>query len=162
MPETATTEADTTAARLLHLLPRLHHALKRDRQRREASDPADRPFSARMGQYRLLMLLGERDRVTAHQLASRLEVSAPTVSTMVRALAEQGLVARERDTSDQRVVWLSITPAGRALVEEERRRWQEVFARRYARLDEADRAAIAAAVPALERLAAATPGDGEG
>lgn len=151
MPDTATTN-ETIAGRLLGVLPRLHHTLRRDRQRSEAAEPGAASFSDRIGQYRLVSILFVHGRMTTHQLAERMEVSAPTVSTMVRRLVEQGMVERARDADDQRVVWLAITDAGREVVEEERRRWREVFLQRFEQLDPDDQRLIAEAIPALERL----------
>ncbi len=151
MSDTATTN-EAVAGRLLGVLPRLHHALRRDRQRSEAAEPGATSLSDRIGQYRLVSILFVHGRMTTHQLAERMEVSAPTVSTMVRRLVEQGMVERARDTDDQRVVWLTITDAGREVVEEERRRWREVFLKRFEQLDPEDQRLIAEAIPALERL----------
>jgi DNA-binding MarR family transcriptional regulator len=149
--------SESVASRLLGVLPRLSHTLRRDRQRAEAPDPATPSFSDRAGQYRLLNMLLVNERMTTHQLAERMEVSPPTVSTMIRRLVEQGMVERERDAGDQRVVWLTITDAGREVVEEERRRWREVFLRRFEQLDVDDQRLITEAIPALERLLDADP-----
>ena len=145
------------AGRLLTVLPRLQHALKRDRIRTDAEDQTASILSDRRGQYHLLGMLMSHDRMTSQQLADRLEVSAPTVSSMVRSLSEGGLVRRERDDADQRIVWLTLSDEGRRVVEDERRRWRAVFLQRFERLDAADQRLIADAVPALERLLGTEP-----
>lgn len=152
-----TSSRHEAAGRLLSLLPPLMHALRRDRLRLEAVDPLAAMLSERRGQFRLLHALLDHGRLTTQELAHRLEVSPPTVSTMVHALAAHDLVARERDGADQRQVWISLSERGRAAVEDERARMRAVFLGRFEQLDEADQERIAQAIPALERLLAVEP-----
>ena len=155
--EDSTDLTHSIAGRILAVLPRMHHTLRRDRVRQQTGDGAAAVFSDRMGQYRLLSLLYGADRLTSHQLAEQMDVSAPTVSTMVRSLVDEGLVERERDADDQRVVRLTITDIGRRTVEDERRAWRDVFLARFTQLSDLDQQAIIDAVPALERLLATDP-----
>ena len=140
------------AERLLSIPPRLIHLLRRERARMRDDDSLAGVLSERRGQVRLLHILLHHPRLTTQELAQLLDVSPPTVSTMVRALAEHQLVTRERDGADQRQVWISLTERGREAVEDERARMREVFLVRFEQLDESDQALIASAVPALERL----------
>lgn len=152
---TETTSAEHEAVgRLLALLPRLLHTLKRDRLRSEERDPTGAILPGRRGQFHLMHVLLDSGPMTTHQLASRLEVSAPTISTMVHALYEHGLVARERDREDQRVVWISLSEAGRRAIKEERLRMRQVFLQRFEQLSVEDQRLIADAVPAFERFLA--------
>ncbi len=145
-------EREDIVGQLLSLLPRLQHTLKRDRARMMDEDALAAILSERRGQYRLLHMLLDHEPMTTHQLAVRMEVSAPTISTMVHALAEHGLINRERDAEDQRVVWISLSESGRRAVADERRRWRALFLHRFNQLSPADQDAIARAIPALERL----------
>jgi DNA-binding MarR family transcriptional regulator len=63
-------------------------------------------------QYRVLGLLSGGDE-RASQLASRLAVAKPTLTSLVDSLVERGFAARETPDGDRRAVRLSITPAGR-------------------------------------------------
>ena len=153
MNDTPTTE--DIANQLLKALPRLMHALGRDRARLAGHEHHGGVLRERRGQFRVLHTLLDHGRMTTQDLATRLEIAPPTVSTMIHALAERDLVTRERDESDQRVVWLELSATGRTAVEEERRRMREVFLRRFEQLGEDDRQRIAAAIPALQRLLAA-------
>jgi DNA-binding MarR family transcriptional regulator len=148
------TEHEDAVGQFLFLIPRLHHTLKRDRARMLDDDALAAILSERRGQYRLLHVLLDHGRLTTHQLAERMEVSPPTISTMVHALAEHGLIERERDVDDQRVVWISISHTGRTAVRDERRRWRSLLAHRFSQLSAAERDSIARAIPALERLLA--------
>ena len=55
---------------------------------------------------------------TVGDLAERLSVSAPSMSTTVNTLVERGWVTRDRDEHDRRIVWITISPEGRRVYEE--------------------------------------------
>src|SRR5579859_1678377 len=67
------------------------------------------------GQYHAVHALFEHDRLKAGELAERCHVSEPTVSKMLKGLEHGGLVERQTDPANRRVVWVSLTPHGRAL-----------------------------------------------
>ena len=80
-------------------------------------------------------------------------VSQPSMSSLVARLVDQGLVRRETDPEDARAVRLSLTAAGEALVVERRTARTRRLDAALAELPPEDVARIAAAVPALTRLA---------
>ncbi len=86
-------------------------------------------------------------------LAEAEQVSAPTISRLVKGLERDGLVERERDLSDTRVTRLSATPAGRRLLARGRRRRIEVLVDRLSRLGEADRRLLGRAADLMESVA---------
>lgn len=66
-----------------------------------------------MPQYRVLGLLSSgHERAT--ELASKLAVAKPTLTSLIDGLVERGYVAREGADGDRRAVRLVITPAGEA------------------------------------------------
>lgn len=69
-------------------------------------------------QFHALTSLQELGPQTVTELAHHLNVSAPSASSIVDRMEEHGLVRRERDTVDRRVVHVSIADLGRATVEE--------------------------------------------
>jgi len=87
-------------------------------------------------------------------VAERLQLVPNTVSTLVGELVTEGLIVRERDTSDRRIARLRLTPAA----VDRLRQWGEVrdqvVTGALERLSPEDRAALAAAVPAARRLLA--------
>jgi DNA-binding MarR family transcriptional regulator len=87
-------------------------------------------------------------------LAARERVAAPTMTRLVGVLAEAGLVHRETDPVDGRGSLVGLSREGRALLEEIRRERTSLLVSRLAALSAADRAALAAALPALEALRA--------
>jgi DNA-binding MarR family transcriptional regulator len=89
-------------------------------------------------------------RVTA--LAASESVSQPAMSCLVQRLERDALVAREGDPDDARAARISITAAGRHALDARARVRAESLAPRLARLDDEQRAALAAALPALDAL----------
>ncbi len=89
------------------------------------------------------------------ELAKRMGVSTPTVSHIVEALDEQGLVARQPDPQDRRICRLVTSEAGAELLGELGRRTTGFLADRIHQLSPAEQTALEAALPALEALAAA-------
>lgn len=64
-------------------------------------------------QYRLLALVGDGSE-RASRIAETLTVAKPTVSAMVDALVERGLIARAEVQDDRRAVRLTLTAPGEA------------------------------------------------
>jgi DNA-binding MarR family transcriptional regulator len=92
-------------------------------------------------------------RVT--ELAAAEGIAQPSMTTLVTRLVAQGLVERGSDPHDGRAVVLSLTPAGAALLARRRATRTDRLAPLLADLSPDDRRAIAAAMPALTRLAGA-------
>ncbi|MGA9834426.1 MAG: MarR family transcriptional regulator [Trebonia sp.] len=91
---------------------------------------------------------------TSSDLAKQDRISPQSMGATLAALEAQGLVARDRDPGDGRRVVLSITAAGRQLVNDRRGARSELIA---AALRDgftaAERDLLLAAAPLLERLA---------
>lgn len=66
-------------------------------------------------QYRMLKLAGAGGERSA-KLAERLAVAKPTLTSTADGLVAAGLLSRETETTDRRVVRLRLTEAGRAAV----------------------------------------------
>lgn len=79
-------------------------------------------------------------------------VTQPAMTQLVTRLEREGLAARGSDPADRRVVVVSITGAGRDAVERRRAGNAEALSERLSALSAEDRAAIVAALPAMERL----------
>lgn len=128
---------------------RLHaaaiHLLRRLRQ----EDAALGVSPARASALSVLAFGGAR---TLGELAAAEQVTAPTMSRLVAALEAEGVVAREPDPADGRVVRLHATAAGLRLIERGRARRAARLAARLAALAPAELAALERAVALLERL----------
>lgn len=102
----------------------------------------------------LLRLAARRPGIGVAEAAAEMHLAPNSVSTMVSKLTEDGLLTRGRVASDGRSVRLTVTEAGAARVDQWRDIRADLAGRAFARLTPADRQAIAAAIPALTRLAA--------
>jgi DNA-binding MarR family transcriptional regulator len=87
-------------------------------------------------------------------LAARENVSAPTMTRLVGAMEEAGLVTRGPDPSDARGSLVSLSPGGAAALRAVRRERNNILIRQLAALPPEQRAALEAALPALESLLA--------
>jgi DNA-binding MarR family transcriptional regulator/uncharacterized protein (DUF1330 family) len=89
-------------------------------------------------------------------------VTQPAMTVLVRGLAEAGLVERSGDASDKRVTLVRLTEAGASYVERRRQAGVDAFARLIDGLAEDEVETLAAALPALTRLAELESQDREG
>lgn len=85
-------------------------------------------------------------------LAAAELVTQPTMTVLVNRLEQDGLVRKRRDAEDARAVLVEITEVGRAQLTEVRAGRAAVLQERLDRLDDEARAALAAALPALDQL----------
>ncbi|MER6717186.1 MarR family winged helix-turn-helix transcriptional regulator [Streptomyces sp. NPDC000877] len=122
--------------------------LVRRRLRREMPDPRLRGAEAE-----LLRLVVTRPGIGISDAARELGLAANSVSTLVNQLARAGYLARETDPADRRAARLLPTPAAETRLREWRRRRADLLRRHVAGLDESDRRALLAAIPALRKLA---------
>ena len=90
--------------------------------------------------------------LTLGELAAAEQVRPPTMTRLVRALETRGLVKRETDERDGRIVRLRATAKGRTLMAEGRARRVRALAEVVRALDAADLSALGSAVDVLERI----------
>jgi DNA-binding MarR family transcriptional regulator len=95
-------------------------------------------------------------RVT--ELAAFEGVTQPAMTQLVSRLEREGMAERRALPGDRRVVAVHLTEAGRAELARRRSAQAKRLAELLAGLPAADRAAIAAALPALDRLTGAALG----
>ena len=100
-----------------------------------------------------LATLERHDALTPGELAAAERVQPPSMTRVVAGLQDAGLVARAQHPTDGRQVLLTVTPAGTALLREDRRRREAWLAQRLTELDDADREVLRAAAVVLDRLA---------
>jgi DNA-binding MarR family transcriptional regulator len=90
--------------------------------------------------------------VSLAELAAEEQVRAPTMTRIVDALVRDGLVTRDPDARDRRMVRIAATAEGRALLDAGRRRRVAAITERLARLAESERRALERGVELMERL----------
>ncbi|GAA4375191.1 MarR family winged helix-turn-helix transcriptional regulator [Actinomadura luteofluorescens] len=110
---------------------------------------ADQPITSQQ-----LSVLGSLEhgprRMT--ELAAEHGVRLPTMTAQINRLERDGLVARGRSGADARVVTARLTGPGRDRLAAGRERRIGFLAERFAELTDEERAAVAAALPALDKL----------
>src|SRR5262245_4492485 len=84
-------------------------------------------------------------------LARAEQVTAPTMSKLVADLEAEGLVAKRADRDDRRGLRIEVTPRGRAIMEEGRRRRLALIMRGLGKLSAAERARLEEAATLLLR-----------
>ena len=95
-----------------------------------------------------------RQPLTLGELARVEHVRPPSMTRIVAALEEAGLVERAVDPSDRRVARVRASDKGRAFAERAKARGHAYLSERLAELSAADLADLERAVDVLERLSA--------
>lgn len=90
--------------------------------------------------------------LTLRDLAAAEQVKPPTMTRLVDALEERGLVQRENDPSDARATLIRATPAGSVLLRKGRARRVQMLAERLATLRPEEIATLERALDALQRV----------
>ncbi|HSM81859.1 MAG TPA: MarR family transcriptional regulator [Nodosilinea sp.] len=70
-----------------------------------------------LSQLRVLYFLRRRSQASLSEVADYLDVTRPTMSTMVERLVQRGLVSRMGDPAERRRIILTLTPEGTAEME---------------------------------------------
>ncbi len=118
---------------------------------------ADHDADVTLPQYRTLVILATRGPQRIADIAAELGVNPSTGTRMCDRLARKNLARRSRSTTDRRVVRLTLTPAGRALVEQVTQRRREQLTATVASIPPTDYAATVAALQAFARAAGEVP-----
>lgn len=103
---------DLAAPSLLYAVKQVELAV------RAQLDAVLRPAGITTAQYTALTVLQRGRAVTAAQLARNSFVTTQSMADLVGALERQGLISRERDSTDRRRVTLSLTPQGQRLLDD--------------------------------------------
>jgi DNA-binding MarR family transcriptional regulator len=131
---------------------RLHGLMVGLMRRRSLRDPiaatcAELDLSA--PQVHTLLALGHDGGLTMGDLARRVAVTDKTVTGLVDRLERDGLVSRQRDVADRRVIHVALTGQGEAVHRRIEAGLLRSLARLLSRLDVADRRAL---IKIIEKL----------
>lgn len=118
---------------LLYLTKQLEMAVRSELER--ALDTSD----VSVAQYTALTVLERSSGLTSAALARRSFVTAQAMSEVVRTLEANGLLTREPDPSHAKRLLISLTPAGRGLLDDLRRPIAQLERRMTEGLDEVER-----------------------
>ncbi len=99
-----------------------------------------------------LAALERHTAMSPGELADHEKVQPPSMTRVITALEERGLVTREAHATDRRQVVLTVTDHGRTVVQQSRRLREAWLAQRLRELTPQERQALRAAAPILEKL----------
>jgi DNA-binding MarR family transcriptional regulator len=141
--------AEPTSTLLAKVLGRSNRALRyRTRAAHQALGVTD-------SEVELLRLLRHHPGMRVQDAATELGVASNSVSTLVKSLAQAGLIERSADPLDGRAVCLRVTPEAASWLAEIGSTRDEAVGRALDSLDDRDRAIVEDALPALTRLSQA-------
>ena len=110
-----------------------------------------------IAQYRALVVLASQGPQRMVDLATALDVTPPTAGRMCDRLLRKGLIRRHRARADRRAVRVSVTAAGRQVVDQATARRRELIAGILGRLPTAQQSAVASALAAFAEAAGEIP-----
>lgn len=139
--------AETPAAELLAAVSAIHRAARRAVRQSWQAQPLP------PAQSELLRLTAHLPGLTVAEAAAELKLAPNTVSTLIGKLVGQGLIKRVPSRTDGRSVRLDVTAKARQRLAEWRDLRADLAGQALADLSGQDQAELAAAVPALLRLA---------
>lgn len=128
---------------------RLHSAAIHLLRRLRKEDDAAGISASRLSALSVVVFAGP---VTMGQLAAAEQVSAPTMTRLIGAMERDGLVVREDDAEDGRIVWIRATAKGSRILHDARRRRVAALTDELAALDGAELRLLARAAEIVERL----------
>src|SRR5688500_13050432 len=128
---------------------RLHSAAIHLLRRLRKQDDRAGISAARLSALSVVVFAGP---VTNGQLAAAEQVAPPPPTRLVAGMERDGLVERRQDAEDGRVVWIHASSKGTRILHAARERRVATLAADLAALDPAERALLAAAAVAIERL----------
>jgi DNA-binding MarR family transcriptional regulator len=98
----------------------------------------------------LFLLCDQTEGVTAGRFARLAELTPASVTSLLDHAEQEGIVERTRSEQDRRVVLVSLTDAGRALIDSKRERWRARWGSALGDLPAED---LAAAARVMRRVA---------
>ena len=103
-------------------------------------------------QFATLAAVERHSGITPGELAELEKVQPPSMTRVIAALEERGLVARTPHPTDRRQVTVTVTEAAQTLLKEERRRKEAWLTQRLKELTPEERTILRQAAPILEKL----------
>ena len=78
------------------------------------------------GTFRLIKTLNEKGSMRTSELAEILDIRPASLTEALTKVEEYGLITRQKDPSDSRMIIVSITPKGEKEVEKAKKNYQEM------------------------------------
>lgn len=77
--------------------------------------PLLKPLDLTYTQYLVMLVLWEKKKTTVKELGNDLCLDSGTLTPLLKKLAEKNYINRQRETGDERIVNVTLTPQGAAL-----------------------------------------------
>ncbi|WP_205304542.1 MarR family transcriptional regulator [Nonomuraea montanisoli] len=103
-------------------------------------------------QFATLAAVERHSGITPGELAELEKVQPPSMTRVIAALEERGLVSRTPHPTDRRQVTVTVTEPAQKLLKEERRRKEAWLTQRLKELTPEERSILRQAAPILEKL----------
>jgi DNA-binding MarR family transcriptional regulator len=124
--------------------------------------PLLEPLGLTYPQYLVMLILWEEKSASVKALGERLALDSGTLTPLLKRLEQRGVVTRRRDTADERVVNIELTPEGARLRAKAKRVPSELACRTGFDLnEERDRTRLVRLRQELSALAARIHAEGE-
>jgi DNA-binding MarR family transcriptional regulator len=78
----------------------------------------EREVGVSAGTWFSLALLSKKDGISQRELSQKFEIDPSRVTRLAKRLEREGLILRKRDSEDHRIVRMSLTEKGKALIED--------------------------------------------
>ncbi len=91
-----------------------------------------------MGQIHALVLIQEESGITMKKLAKMMHITSPSATTLIDRLVKLGYVSRRNDQENRRLVRLSLTPEGAAMLKEKMTERQKLLMKLFSSLSAED------------------------
>ena len=75
-----------------------------------------REFNLNRSQASVLFMLHQQDSMSQKELAAKLNITAPSITSMIQKMERDQYITREPDRHDQRVMRLTLTEKGRSCI----------------------------------------------
>ena len=76
-----------------------------------------REFDLNRSQASVLFMLHQQDSMSQKELAAKLNITAPSITSMIQKMERDQYITREPDRHDQRVMRLTLTEKGKSCIQ---------------------------------------------
>ena len=144
------TSPHETAALVMDYIPLLMRLLRTKFREKRVADLS-------MAQFRTLAFIDAYHGASLSEVAGHIGLGLPSMSKLVDALVNGGLLTRDVHGRDRRRICLALTAEGKRRLDEAYQHTQSFFAEKFSTLTEDERTRIAGAINTLKDLFALDP-----
>lgn len=105
-----------------------------------------------LNQFGVLMVVLNEDAVSITEISHILQISKQQMTTVIDKLVRNGLVQKQADINDRRRSVITLTPAGRKVIDNQNELVRERFSERIQRLSATERTKINDAITNFNQL----------